>query len=573
MAVTISVGGTLRTLEAKSLDVIEGINGRSSLRAGIYSATGAYIPAVDDVVILYEGATIVFMGLITDITVRYLVMGASLVTFIDAADFSHYTERRVIKGETGGGITGRDAVDYIVSQTLAVFGVTRDPGMGTGATLGALSYDYMKVSEALDEIGRIAAPTGWLWRIDDAKVLKAFLPGAAAYACPFGVTAIDSNIVGDIEVKTMRSQYANRVILTYGDGSPTPAIVIANDTAEQTARGIFEVALQLAGPMTAAQALTTATARLKQLSFTPKQVTFVTRETGAHSGQTISIVLPARSLNGDYLINEVQMYDADGKNVFYRIMATEGATPITSWKETYKLWAGMPVARGGVAWGGVTPSTLLFSEDFESGSTLATLGAMNYLGAAASGAANTTANGLNGTTWGMLATAGAPGNYPEVGWDIPAPGYGSRRDGWVQFYCDFSRLQSGGWTFVAPTDGNYAASNRPIFDLYVGTSGANRKFWVYTGQSPGTAIAEATNVFAASTSQLVRVSWRQSTYTGGTPNSDGELRVRINGSEVLSAVAVVIAAGTSYTTTGYEVTRIYTNPCGRLDEITAGYGS
>jgi hypothetical protein len=566
VAITVDIGGTLRPLVTGSLDIVETINGRASLRAGIRSTTGAYIPEVEDEVIVYEGATVIFRGIIADVAVRYLLMGASLISVIEAADYSAYAERRVIKASTGGGITGRDAIDYIVDNYLAVYGVTRDVGMPAGGTLGALSYDYAKVSDVLNDIVRMAAPTGWLWRIDDGKVLEAFLPGAVAWPCPFSITTGDSNVVGDIEVRTMRQQYANTIYLTYGDGTPTPAVVTATNTSEVTARGIYDAAIQMQGPLDVATAQAWADARLAQLSVAPRQVTFVTRELGAKAGQTITIDLAARGLDADFLITDVRAYDQSGV-VFYRITATEGGTPADSWRETYKLWAGKAGAGAQPGGGGFgpTPSTVLFSEDFESGSTLATLGFVGYAGAVVT-AANTTAQGLNGTTWGVLAS----GSYPEVGHDVPSPGYGVRRDGWVEVWTDFGDLQAFGWTFIAATDGNYSTSVVPIFDVYVGTDSGDPTFWVYTGYSPGTPIAQVSNVFTANTETLVRVEWRQSTYTGGVENSDGSIRILINGTQVLYATGVIIAAGGL--SAPYEVTRIYTNPCGTVDEIRFRYG-
>jgi hypothetical protein len=130
-------------------------------------------------------------------------------------------------------------------------------------------------------------------------------------------------------------------------------------------------------------------------------------------------------------------------------------------------------------------------------------------------------------------------------------------------------LQAFGWTFIAAMDGNYSNSGTPIFDVYVGTDSGAPTFWVYTGTSPGTPIAQVSNVFTANTETLVRVEWRQSTYTGGVENSDGSIRILVNGTQVLSAVGVIIADGGS--SASYEVTRIYTNPCGTVDEIRFGY--
>jgi hypothetical protein len=94
------------------------------------------------------------------------------------------------------------------------------------------------------------------------------------------------------------------------------------------------------------------------------------------------------------------------------------------------------------------------------------------------------------------------------------------------------------------------------------------KFEVSTGY--GTYTAEVSNVFTANTDTLVRVEWRQSTYTGGVENSDGSIRILINVTLVLYATGVINSA--AVLSAPYEVTRIYTNPCGTVDEIRFGYG-
>jgi len=213
----------------------------------------------------------------------------------------------------------------------------------------------------------------------------------------------------------------------------------------------------------------------------------------------------------------------------------------------------------------------IFAEDFESGNPLATLGAVDYSGGTSNfGAENTNGAGLNGTTWGLQAAAFGAGDYPEVGWDLGSPGFDATRFGWVEFYTDFSRLQEFGWTLVAATAGNYASAASPIFDLYVGTEGAQRKFWLYSGYEFPTVLGERTNLFSANTETHVKVCFRQSTYTAGTPNADGEFYLWINGSLVWAQTGLILAPGGE--SDAVEITRIYANPPGRLDELRVGYG-
>ena len=80
---TLSIGGTPRSVVAGSLHIIENINGRSTLTAGVRSLDGSYIPEIDDEV-EYEDdtSTVRFAGLVTDPAVGYLVQGAGLITTV-----------------------------------------------------------------------------------------------------------------------------------------------------------------------------------------------------------------------------------------------------------------------------------------------------------------------------------------------------------------------------------------------------------------------------------------------------------------------------------------------------------
>jgi hypothetical protein len=289
---------------------------------------------------------VAFRGIVVDTSIEWLALGDGYVITVDASDYSCLAERRLIRASTTGGISGRTAIDYVVDTYLAGYGVTRDAGMPAGATLGALSYDYEKATKVLDDIVRIAAPTGWLWRINENKVLTAWAPSIATHPCPFTMETSDPNTVGDISIKELREEYANRVILTYGDGTDTPAGVISEDTVAQASRGIFEAKFSIPGTIDAATAQQIANGHLVRLVNTPTQIRFNTITPGARAGQTIGVDLPARNISGDYMITEMEIRDVDGKNVFYTITAIEGNAVRYSWKDTYINWADKGNYRG-----------------------------------------------------------------------------------------------------------------------------------------------------------------------------------------------------------------------------------
>lgn len=337
----LTINGTPRPVKDGTLRGFDRVNGRSSLRASIVSTTGAYIPDVDDDVIFEDDASNeLFGGIITQPEQSWLVQGAGIVTTFDAEDYSTLAARRRLSATTSGGFTGRDAIDYIVTNYLAAYGVTRDAGMPAGATLGALTYDYAPVSDVLNDIVRLAAPAGWVWRIDSSLVLTAWAPGAGV-PCPFTVTTGSSKIAGgDITVTRDRQYYANRVILVYSDGTATPAVATADDAGEQASYGIYETAIRADGPFDSATAQDIADAYLAKFLVRPRTISFVTLEQGARAGQTLSVNLAARSLVADFLITEVEYWDWQGKELFHKITAVEGGTLTASWKDQLGTWGG-----------------------------------------------------------------------------------------------------------------------------------------------------------------------------------------------------------------------------------------
>jgi len=368
-AAVLKVGGTARTMQAGSLSVIENVSGRSSLRASIVSTTGAYIPSVDDAVVLEDGsANVLFGGFVSERDYSWMLQGSGVISTITASDYTALADRRLVKGATTGGYTVRDVVDAVIATYLSSFGVTRDAGMATGTTVGSLDYDYVTCTDVFNDLAKLAA--GWLWRIDENKVMTAFQPSVGAYPCPFSMTDGSSKIAGgDITVTRSRKSYANRVILVYGDGTATPATVTADDAGEQASYGIYDAVIRSAGPFDVTTAQAVADAYLAKTVAAPRTIIFNTREPGARAGQTLTVNITGR-VAGDFLITEVETTDFGGSHLFYRITAMEGDIEGPSWKDTFQQWAG---TSSGIVAPGVTVVTSLVgrSSYFLGGSAIA----------------------------------------------------------------------------------------------------------------------------------------------------------------------------------------------------------
>lgn len=348
MDLDLYINGVWRAVAVLSLSVQEGLNGRSTLRCRVLTTAGD-VPDLDDDVVLEMNSSspsdVLFAGVISDVDEQWLDPEGNRITTITAEDYTALAERRYINASTTGGVSGRDAIDYVVTNYLAAYGVTRDPGMAAGATLGALAYDYAKATDVINDIVRLAAPDGWLWRIDEHKVLTAWEPSAVAYPCPWSLTSY-MQLAGDLAIKPSRERYANRVVLSYNDGTATAAEAVASDAGEIASRGIFEAVFKAAGPLDATTAQAIADAYLAQLIVRPRTITFPTIVSGARAGQILTVNLPSDSLVGDFLITDLEMVDLDGVDLTYRITAVEGSVKTASWKDTYRQWAGNGASSG-----------------------------------------------------------------------------------------------------------------------------------------------------------------------------------------------------------------------------------
>lgn len=330
---TLTINGTPRSIRDGSLRIVDNVNRRSSLSAVVRSLDGSYSPDEDDDVVFEDAsANVLFAGGVMKVDEDWQLQGPTLFSPIACEDYTAIAERRFISGSVSAGLSGRDAIDLVVDNYLAPYGVTRDASMPAGATLGELSYDYASAMQVINDIVKLAAPDGWVWRIDEDKILRAWVPGVGV-PCPFSVTTGSSKVAGgDIFITRSMEYYANRVVLVYGDGTSTPAVVDADDTGEQTTYGIYEKVIRAAGPFDVTTAQAVCDAYLTRLLVRPRTIVFTTQEPGARAGQTLSVNLSARGLVGDFLITQIESWDWQG-HLFHKLTAVEGGVLPPSWKD------------------------------------------------------------------------------------------------------------------------------------------------------------------------------------------------------------------------------------------------
>jgi len=339
---TLTVGGSARKLLEGSLVINRNINGRTSLTASVYSSDGSYSPNYDDTVTFTDASSnVLFAGYVDTAQKKWILQKAPVVTEISCVDYTGLCDRLLVSATVAAGLTVRQALDALIAGTVGpAYGITRDAGMVAGATLGALKYDFATVTEVINDLARLAGASSWVWYVDNSKVIKAYLPSAGARPCPFSITTGSSKIAGgDIEVTKTRDGYANRVYMTYNDGTGTPATVMAENTTEQALYGLYEKVIRADGPFTPTAAQALVDAYLARAIAAPRTIKFTTMTPGADAGQTLTVNLSGRiTPSTDFLITNVETRDIAGKYLQFILTATEGAAIAGDWKDTYRSW-------------------------------------------------------------------------------------------------------------------------------------------------------------------------------------------------------------------------------------------
>jgi hypothetical protein len=123
--------------------------------------------------------------------------------------------------------------------------------------------------------------------------------------------------------------------LVLGTDEGLTASVVAEDTDQQAAYGIYDLVISKPEIFDAAYATEVATQALARGLFVTQTVQWTTTEYGLKPGQTISIVLPVRNLNGSYLITDVKT-TADQGQLFWAVTAVGGAVYPRTWRDAYR---------------------------------------------------------------------------------------------------------------------------------------------------------------------------------------------------------------------------------------------
>jgi hypothetical protein len=215
MQFDLTIAGVAKQLKAGSLNIHLQANGRATASFRIDSVDRSYRPAIDAEVIMEEDGTRIFGGLIDRPAERALAgpIRPGISTTVNAVDYNAYTERRFVNETLAAG-TLKSQLQTLVTNYLAVFGVSLHASQVNGPNLPDLTYDYVRLDEVLNELVTLTADVGqpYVWSIDHTKVLRAYQPSTVS--APFNLVGNDlPEVVGDIEVEPSNDGTANKVII------------------------------------------------------------------------------------------------------------------------------------------------------------------------------------------------------------------------------------------------------------------------------------------------------------------------------------------------------------------------
>jgi hypothetical protein len=236
----VSLNGTVRTAKVYVPDGGGAFSGellagsRGSARLSLYDLVGAtgYRPAIDDTASIVYGAVPIWGGYIDDAAEGPFdneEQDTGVKTDITISDWHALAERVDFVGTIVAGTSLRTAFATILAAGLDDFGVTLDAAAFGSAPDGPnLTTDTTFDGSALEAFNALQTLTGYIWRIDAAKVLKPREPGFES--CGYALSDSDTSpgVIGPVRPRQQRNtNYINRARLTCGPSGPGAPIAHA----------------------------------------------------------------------------------------------------------------------------------------------------------------------------------------------------------------------------------------------------------------------------------------------------------------------------------------------------------
>jgi len=218
VALTLTIAGTPKNIQLGTLQISLVANGRGRARFAVKSLDATYRPALDADVLIDDGVTRNFGGLVDIPTEKSATddgSGVGIITDITAVDYNAYADRRLVSIAIQPG-TLKDAL-LALEPYVTPYGIVLDAFQVNGPSLPLLGFTLKTFAQVLSELATLTADFGepYVWEIDAFKILRMYQPSTVP--APFDVVGTSlpiPEVVGDIIVESKRgSTYANRFVV------------------------------------------------------------------------------------------------------------------------------------------------------------------------------------------------------------------------------------------------------------------------------------------------------------------------------------------------------------------------
>lgn len=219
MALTALINGIEVGILEGTLDIEKIVMGPHVGSCIVQTASGAAMPLRDQEIIISQGATRKFGGLVQRVERRGTGGEpiAPMDYYVEFIDFSTYTDRRFVVN--GGFVAGTELAATALPAIMGYLpGCTLDVTyVNPAITLPHLPHDVRSIRSILDEIGAIVVPGPLAWELNYDKVLIMYPPGTEG--APFMITDDDQYAIGDIWAEPANDENVNRIIGRLGSGT------------------------------------------------------------------------------------------------------------------------------------------------------------------------------------------------------------------------------------------------------------------------------------------------------------------------------------------------------------------
>lgn len=327
MGITVKIAGVDRTeyVDARSLSIVDELNSINTASFAFICNDVAMAPIDGQLVLIEEGSTKLFSGRILSKEGDFL--NPNLLKYrVECIDHSRDLNKKLVVESYLNQKSG-DIFKDIITKYTSGFTTTN---VADGPEITKIAFDYIQVSEALDQI---AETCGYQWYVDYDRDVHFFLE--TTYPASFQLDD-DQKHYKDLNINSDISQLRNRI---YVRSSQLANVITRDDQdsidavkAIEGGDGIHEFCITDNNIDTEEWANDRADADLLQNADPVIKGTFITNQSEVRSGQIITLSSTKRDISQDFLIYRVELVRVDVITEYPKITYKPATTATIGYK-------------------------------------------------------------------------------------------------------------------------------------------------------------------------------------------------------------------------------------------------